>query len=208
MNFTSVLVGVPLITEVRKAIDALMKVNEEFTPHQITQKVRQSVGPMVEVVHNDVRSTVLTEMTQYNDYDSYMKDYGNGVTARTYRPLPGVGKQKKIVHTLPLHVTGNLQVTKSQKDAGKLIATMTPKSEGRVTVPAAALKKIGVMTGDTVYLTKFNNLLTLSKTTGHTKYKTDKYGSVRLRHKYLQDYTKFSVRLLKDSNCVQLVGEK
>lgn len=213
-GFSSTLSGLDLESEVKKVIDDKVNDFQTFSAYEITQAVRKSVGPSVEVVHNQVRQLVHQRMNIQGLYEEFDNDYG-GVTARSYRPLAAVGsKQKKNTQStgLPLSVTGTLTVTKAAP-GGKYVCDMTVKSEGRVTVPAVALRQIGVKPYDDVWLTKNKDLLTISTgaATGHTRYRTDKHGSVRLRSKYLQGCKKFKVEVNKSQHgwgVVQLIGDR
>ncbi len=202
-GFARVLVGNELVNETSKALNSLRQLGNEFTAHQVTQAVRKSVGPTVEVIHNDVRQIVHNYMNTVTSYEEFSKSYGS-TTARAYRP-----RQRTTQVSPAVPVVKNTGITPAT-NLGTFVAYMTPKSEGRVTVPASALKKIGVKPNDNVWLTKCNDLLTLSKVTGHTKYVADKHGSIRLRHKYLNGCKKFKVVVKTDSppGVVQLVGER
>lgn len=211
-GFSSTLSGSDLQVEVTKALSEKVVNLVTFTAYDITQFIRKHVGPNIEVVHNQVRQLVHQDMSVTSTYEEFTNDFG-GNLVRTYRPLAAIGsKQKKNIQSsggLPLSVTGTLTVTKGA-DGGKFICNMEIKSEGRLTVPAVALKQIGVKPYTDVWLTKNKDLLTLSTHTGHTKYRTDKHGSIRLRSKYLLGCKKFKVEVNTkySPGVVQLIGDR
>ena len=203
-TFSKVLSGSELFREVKGVIQLFVDKDEHFPPYQETQQIRKNVGPTVEVVHNSVRDEVYNYMSQVSSYERYMKDYG-GITATTFRP-----KQKKKAPML-LGGTGTLTVTSTNTTTkGSNKTYMYPKSEGRVTVPASALKQIGVKPGDVVGLTKCKELFTLIRGVhGHDQYKADKHGSIRLRPKRVAGYKRFELKIVQGDTqkIVQLVGE-
>ncbi len=219
-KFSRTLTGSELVYNVREAIEFFTKNDSEFTPHQVTQQVRKQVGPTVEVEHGVVRDLVHKEMEHNDDYDSYLKDYGNA-KAKTYRPITAgkVRKQKK-KSPIMLGGVGTLSVsgptstsTTNTTNKGSDTLYVYPKSEGRVTIPASALKRIGVKPGAIVSLTKSNEYLTVfndSGSFGHDRYTADKYGAIRVRKTRAAGFKRFSLKVDTKAGCkyVQLKGEK
>jgi bifunctional DNA-binding transcriptional regulator/antitoxin component of YhaV-PrlF toxin-antitoxin module len=137
-----------------------------------------------------------------------------------YRPN---SKQKK-VHThvkfpkshvvsggLPIKVTGTLSVANKTNKNDDIF--VYPKSEGRVTVPASALKKIGAKPGSKVSLTKANGHITILNDGGkfgHDTYTVDKHTSIRIRKHRVAGFKRFKVSVEHSSKkpVVFLDGEK
>jgi len=211
MNFVKTLAGSELRQEVNKAIASFTDNHSEFTAYDVTAKVRLAVGPTVEVIHNKVRTLVHDIMAGSFNYEEYLKSLSNGLQARAYRstvagvcnpakPVPGPSytvAQGKGSGSLPTNLpVGIIGVTQPQSiNKGAVLDTLTPKSEGRVTVPAHLLKLIGVKPGQFVYVARVapdklfvSKQLPLSPSNTFT---ADKHGSFRLRKHFVKNYTKF-----------------
>lgn len=219
-SFSKTLTGNSLESEVSKVLNSLFAADKEFTAHEVTREIRNRLGPSVEVVHGDVRNTVHKLMTTNISYENFDKDFGNGTRAMAYRPKTGVAsKQKKTqphvkwpksnvaLGGLPIKVTGTLSVANSANKNGDIF--VYPKSEGRVTVPASALKKIGAKPGSKVSLTKANGHITIFNDGGkfgHDRHTVDKHTSIRIRKHRVEGFKRFNVSV-KDG-VIYLDGEK
>jgi hypothetical protein len=188
--------SIQLEVEVRKVLEDLTNHDATFSAYDVTKALRKEFDN-IKIEHADVRRFVHSIMPSYPSYKQTSKDY-SGVQAIVYEPvLRTVGTPNPVVSTQPLKLV-------SQKPD----TYVYPKSEGRVTVPSAYLKEIGVTPYDYVKISKNNNLLILSKWKAGDSgplYSTDRTGAVRLRRNILGGFNKFGVVATKDS--VQLVGE-
>lgn len=202
LNFTKTLSGSELRNEVNKAISSFTDNFVEFTAHDVTAAVRKAVGPTVEVIHNKVRAIVHDVMAGAFQYEEFLKSFGPaGLQARAYRStvggqcVPATGKGTG--HVVATGPTIKLPVANISKLAAS-VAThlMQPKSEGRVTVPASALKKTGlygVTKSGFVYLREDGNNLVIDDSVGNERYKLDKHGSFRLRSNHVKGFKRFAV---------------
>ena len=196
-------------TYVSDALDSFVKKQSEFTAYDITKFIRDRVGSNTEVQHNLVRDIVhkLMAVRTHYDYVAFNKDFG-GQQAIAYKPVGNV-----------VPVSSKTQPTITPIGIGTLVTNknslvMKPKSEGRVTVPASELKKIGVVPNDFVNIIVENDKITIygknSKqptNVGYFTYGTDKYGSIRLRKHLLGSYKAFRIKTDTIKCLIQLVGE-
>lgn len=200
MSFSSSLSSADLENSyVSDTLDEFSRQALEFTAYDVTRHIRSQVGPFVEVLHYLVRDIVhklMAVRTHYN-YELFNKNYG-GQDVMAYRPSANSTSPQNPI--TPLGV-GSLGVQKND-------LVMKPRSEGRVTVPASELKKIGLKPFNSISLHKTGKVISVSKVDGHNPgsiYKLDKYGALRLRRNLVSGYKAFRVKTLSDR--VELVGE-
>ncbi len=200
--FTSVLSGTDLDREVRKALSQYVDKSKSFSAHDITTQVRKNLGDKVEVRHDYVRPIVHDLMFVDANYERVSDG-----TKFIYK-----SKTKTLIQPLGI---GALQVSSNTQQPPQLIGGslyVYPRSEGRVTVPASVLKKVGFKAHDYVRACLFgSNGIEIVKDTGSVvngdKFKLDKYGSFRLRKCYVNGFKKFKIATSPTKSLVVLYGE-
>jgi len=206
MGFAKVLSGSDLDKEVRLALSQFVDKCKTFTAYDITLQIRKNIGDSVEVCHNDVRPKVhdlmFPDATYSRSFDGTKYVY-KSINKPLIQPLGSGFLQVTAPAVLPPIIDRTF-------DASIARVFVEARSEGRVTVPASTLKHIGVNPGDNVYvhININGNALRIAKhfhSYPHFIFKTDKYGSFRLRKNMTSGFKKFEVKI--DSQDVLLIGK-
>lgn len=125
-QFVSKLSGQKLEDYIVDAIELFRSKGENFTAHQVTKKVREMVGPTIEVDHLDVRSIVHDLMATTLDY---IKDTqpGNPITYKFKKATPDFKSFVDAFNKLPV-----IKTPVVKRDA-----------RGSVVIPKAVIENTG-----------------------------------------------------------------